>query len=153
MRWKMKELVYFRAIEKWGKDNQKLVVVEELAELSKELTKMLRVDAQHDLGNIAEEVADVEVAIELLEVIYDVKLIADIDKIKLGIKPINLIQQMQGLGCYVLSDDAYDNVLLDRMTVVKIGLNNLKDELNINRSVARWKKQKLGRLELRLLDK
>lgn len=149
----MKELVYFRAIEKWGKDNQKLVVVEELAELSKELTKMLRVDAQHDLGNIAEEVADVEVAIELLEVIYDVKLIADIDKIKLGIKPINLIQQMQGLGCYVLSDDAYDNVLLDRMTVVKIGLNNLKDELNINRSVARWKKQKLGRLELRLLDK
>ncbi|MGL5328826.1 MAG: hypothetical protein ACRDD7_06130 [Peptostreptococcaceae bacterium] len=149
----MKELVYFRAIEKWGKDNQKLVIVEELAELSKELTKMLRVDAQHDLGNIAEEVADVEIAIELLEVIYDVKLIADIDKIKLGIKPINLIQQMQGLGCYVLTDDAYDNVLLDRMTVVKIGLNNLKDELNINRSVARWKKQKLNRLELRLLDK
>lgn len=149
----MKELVYFRAIEKWGKDNQKLVVVEELAELSKELTKMLRVDAQHDLGNIAEEVADVEVAIELLEVIYDVKLIADIDKIKLGIKPINLIQQMQGLGGYVLSEDIRDKVLLDGMAVVKIGLNNLKDELNINRSVARWKKQKLNRLELRLLDK
>lgn len=149
----MKELVYFRAIEKWGKDNQKLIVVEELAELSKELTKMLRVDAQHDLGNIAEEVADVEIAIELLEVIYDVKLIADIDKIKLGIKPINLIQQMQGLGGYVLSEDIHDKVLLDRMAVVKIGLNNLKDELNINRSVARWKKQKLNRLELRLLDK
>lgn len=61
------------AIRTFGKENQKVVAIEELAELQKELTKDLR--GKPNLQKIAEETADVEIMLEQLELIYGVGLI------------------------------------------------------------------------------
>lgn len=59
-----------KAIEKWGKEAQTIVAMEECAELIKECTKMLR--GQGNIDNLIEEIADVMICIEQLEIIYDI---------------------------------------------------------------------------------
>lgn len=60
----------FGAISKNGKTNQIIVAIEECGELIQSLTKHLRSDAATDWENIAEEIADVKIALRQLEVIY-----------------------------------------------------------------------------------
>lgn len=50
------------AIEKYGKVNQTIVAIEEMAELTKELTKGLR--GEQNRNQITEEVADVYVVLD-----------------------------------------------------------------------------------------
>lgn len=59
-----------KAIEKWGKEAQTIVAMEECAELIKECSKMLRGQGNIDL--LIEEIADVLTCIEQLEIIYDI---------------------------------------------------------------------------------
>lgn len=59
-----------KAIEKWGKEAQTIVAMEECAELIKECSKMLR--GQGNIDHLIEEIADVLTCIEQLEIIYDI---------------------------------------------------------------------------------
>lgn len=57
-----------RAVQKFGKEKQLIVAIEELSELQKELCKELR-----GIGNaehIAEEMADVKIILEELDIIF-----------------------------------------------------------------------------------
>ena len=56
------------AISAFGEQGQMIVVIEELAELQKELTKMLR--GQGTADNLAEEMADVQIMLDQLEIIF-----------------------------------------------------------------------------------
>lgn len=59
-----------KAIEKWEKEAQTIVAMEECAELIKECSKMLR--GQGNIDHLIEEIADVLTCIEQLEIIYDI---------------------------------------------------------------------------------
>ena len=59
-----------KAIEKWGKEAQTIVAMEECAELIKECSKMLR--GQENIDHLIEEIADVMICITELEVMYNI---------------------------------------------------------------------------------
>jgi hypothetical protein len=58
-------------ISKFGCDSQIIVGIEELAELQKELTKQLR--GNGNINHIVSEIADVEIMIEQLKIIFNCK--------------------------------------------------------------------------------
>lgn len=69
--------VIVKAIETFGKDMQKIVAMEELAELQQALSKDLR-GKEH---NVEEEIADVTIMLMQLELMYDKRKIKEwIDK-------------------------------------------------------------------------
>lgn len=59
------------AIEAYGPDMQMTVAIEEMAELTKELCKYKRGIGSKE--HIAEEIADVEIMLEQLKLIFDVR--------------------------------------------------------------------------------
>lgn len=61
--------VYDRIIANNGYVLQKIVAIEELSELQKEITKDLRGNANDE--HIAEGMADVEIMLEQLKIMYD----------------------------------------------------------------------------------
>ena len=58
------------AIERYGKTIQTIVAIEEMSELTKELSKNLRGEDNH--GAIVEEVADVYIMLHQLTIMYDI---------------------------------------------------------------------------------
>lgn len=60
---------YTQLINHFGKRNQVIVAIEELSELQKELCKYLRDDS--DLSHLTEEMADVEIMLEQLKIIFE----------------------------------------------------------------------------------
>lgn len=58
-----------RAIRTYGQDAQKVVAIEEMAELQKEIFKDLQHSSSYD--HIAEEIADVEIMLEQLKIMYE----------------------------------------------------------------------------------
>lgn len=62
--------LYCDAIKKWGDQAQVMMVYEEMAELQKELCKNWR--GRDNIEQIADEVADVEIMLAQLELIYDI---------------------------------------------------------------------------------
>ena len=66
-----KKDVYNKAKATWGIDAQVTKAVEELADLQKELCKFILDDG--NMGNITEEIADVEIMIEQLKLIFENK--------------------------------------------------------------------------------
>ena len=79
---KMNE-TYCNIISKFEIKNQIIVAVEELSELQKELLKDLRFFEEKKLSsidNITEEMADVEIMLDQLKIIYNNK--EDIEKVK-----------------------------------------------------------------------
>ena len=57
------------AIDRYGKETQIMVAIEEMAELTKELVKSIRYDGVN-AKEVAEEIADVEIMLEQLKMIY-----------------------------------------------------------------------------------
>ena len=57
------------AIDTYGAEMQKMVAIEEMAELTKELVKSIRY-SDYNSAEIAEEIADVEIMLEQLKMIY-----------------------------------------------------------------------------------
>ena len=60
-----------RAVSTWGKEHQLIICMEEMAELTKEISKNLR-GHDNDLG-LAEEIADVEIMLEQLKLIFSIR--------------------------------------------------------------------------------
>lgn len=63
--------IYTYLINKFGKKEQIIVAIEELSELQKELCKYLRYFGKIDINHISEEMADVEIMLEQLKVIFN----------------------------------------------------------------------------------
>ena len=61
--------LYMQAVAQWGAEAQLLMVCEEVAELTVALHHYLR--GRGDMGDIAEEVADVEFMLDQLKAIFD----------------------------------------------------------------------------------
>lgn len=62
--------IYNEAIEFFGDTSQKVMVIEEMSELTKELCKDLR--DRGNIENIADELADVEITLAQLKIIYQI---------------------------------------------------------------------------------
>ena len=63
-------MVYYKAIMTYGIRAQSVVAIEELSELTKEITKQLRGIGNKD--HLTEEIADVEIMLEQLKMMYDI---------------------------------------------------------------------------------
>lgn len=72
--------IYRKLIEKFGEEKQTIIAIEELSELQKALCKCLR--GQGNFDNVVEEIADVQIMLEQLEMIFDCDLLVinEIDK-------------------------------------------------------------------------
>lgn len=78
----MNKELYDKVLNKWGLEKQLIVAIEEMAELQKELTKILR--NQGDIDRLAEEVADVEIMLEQVRYFYGLGLsVETVKKLKL----------------------------------------------------------------------
>ena len=65
--------IYSKAIEHFGKDKQLFQTCEECAELIQAISKATRYEGESYILNVAEEVADVEVMLEQVKRIFDLK--------------------------------------------------------------------------------
>ena len=63
--------IYQRLREQNGDNAQLVVAIEELSELTKEITKCLR--NKGNIDHLAEEVADVEIMVEQVKLIFNVQ--------------------------------------------------------------------------------
>ena len=71
-----KEL-YKRALKDWGKEPQMMQVIEEMAELTKEILKNIN-RKKDNIAELVEETADVEIMLGQLKCCYDIeKQVAD----------------------------------------------------------------------------
>ena len=87
-----REIIYRKAFERFGKFNQITVAIEELSELQKELCKVLR--GNMNIENVVEEIADVEIMIEQLRIMFNSD--RDIEKVK--------AQKIERLECRMLEE-------------------------------------------------
>lgn len=67
--------VLSRAIEQYGRDAQEKMVLEEMSELQKEICKNWR--GKDNRREIAEEIADVEIMLDQLKLMFDVEHLVD----------------------------------------------------------------------------
>ena len=58
------------AAERYGIRSQSIVAIEELSELQKELTKLLRGECENPIDHISEEMADVYIMLEQLKILF-----------------------------------------------------------------------------------
>lgn len=73
-----------KVIDVWGAKAQTLVVLEEMAELQKEILKNINRD-KDNIAEIIDEVADVEIMLEQLKYIYQIEnQVAERIPVKLG---------------------------------------------------------------------
>ena len=63
-------VIFNQAIDFFGFESQKIMAVEEMSELTKELAKELR--NRGNIENIADELADVEIMLAQLKIIYNI---------------------------------------------------------------------------------
>lgn len=75
-----------------GYKMQTMVAIEEMSELTKELVKFMR--GEHNTDAIAEEIADVEIMLRQMKIIYDIK-DEDVEKLMV-IKLKRLKERMEG---------------------------------------------------------
>lgn len=81
--------VYKKAIATWGQDLQLNVAIEELSELTKEICKHKR--GADNADHIAEEMADVEIMLEQMKIMFNNH--AEVARHKMG-KVIRLEQRV-----------------------------------------------------------
>lgn len=71
--------LYKKVIDEFGPAIQKVVCMEELAELQQALSK----DIRHENHNVEEEIADCEIMIDQMKLLYDIDKINEIKQQKL----------------------------------------------------------------------
>ena len=58
-----------KALQHYGANSQRIVAIEEMSELTKELCKVSR--GEENAAHIAEEIADVRIMLDQLEIMFD----------------------------------------------------------------------------------
>ena len=81
-----------KAIEVYGADSQKQVAIEEMSELVKEICKDFR--GQGNREHIIEEMADVDIMLRQLMIIYNIKPY-ELDEVKTN-KLVRLSERLKG---------------------------------------------------------
>lgn len=87
---------YGEAVRIYGKHSQLIMSMEEMAELSKELSKNIR--GEHNAEALAEEMADVEIMLEQLKIIFGNRAAVDIQKSMKLQRLANRLAADSGLG-------------------------------------------------------
>lgn len=87
--------VYKRAIEFWGEEAQKSMFYEEFGELLQAMNKYKRDDTDKNYYNIREEIADVEIMLNQLKLIYGEQQINKIKQTKIG-KLEDVLNKIEG---------------------------------------------------------
>lgn len=64
-------------INHYGTLNQKLIAIEEMAELQKAIVKHIRQESEENMNAVIEEIADVQVMLEQLKMIFSCRSKAD----------------------------------------------------------------------------
>lgn len=64
--------LYKRALKDWGKEPQMMQVIEEMAELTKEILKNIN-RKKNNIAELIEETADVEIMLGQLKCCYDIE--------------------------------------------------------------------------------
>lgn len=59
------------AVSRWGKESQSFMAIEEMAELTKALSKAYRKFGTEEIVNILEEIADVRIMLDQLQIIFE----------------------------------------------------------------------------------
>ena len=67
-----RQVVYRKAIERFGSPNQMIKAIEEMSELTKVLAKILVMGGEVSLDELIEEVADVTIMMEQLRLIFNI---------------------------------------------------------------------------------
>ena len=75
-------LILTQAVNKFGLDNQYIILIEELAELQKAITKLLRDPEKPNLEAVFEEIADVEIMLTQIKIGFYPKSIAIVNGYK-----------------------------------------------------------------------
>lgn len=70
--------ICIKALTKWGEGAQIAMVFEEMAELQKELCKHLK--GKKVTGHIAEEIADVEIMLDQMKLLFDIEKLVESNK-------------------------------------------------------------------------
>lgn len=69
---RQRQVVYLKAIERFGPPNQMIKAIEEMSELTKVLAKILVMGGEVSLDELIEEVADVTIMMEQLRLMYNI---------------------------------------------------------------------------------
>lgn len=90
--------VYISLIRKYGSQMQQDVAIEEMSELTKAIIKHRRKMASHkattiDIENIAEEIADVEIMMEQLKIIYNCEYVVEKQKELKNIRIAKMVKE------------------------------------------------------------
>lgn len=72
-RTKQEEVTFQAAFERFGEPHQLLVAFEEMAELTKAISKAIRYSREGHKTAITEEIADVEIMLEQVKMIFDIE--------------------------------------------------------------------------------
>ena len=59
------------AVTRWGKESQSFMAIEEMAELTKALSKAYRKFGTEQIVNILEEIADVRIMLDQLQIMFE----------------------------------------------------------------------------------
>ena len=91
--------VYIDAVNHFGVDSQLIVAIEEMAELTKELTKYKR--GLGTTAGIAEELADVEIMLEQLRYIFSKKVgsLSNFNQVVEAFKEQKRLRLMRVIAC------------------------------------------------------
>lgn len=66
----MSEELYKKAIDKWGKETQIIVMIEEMAELTQHLCKTNRKTNSRSWQDTVKEMVDVEIMLEQMKIVF-----------------------------------------------------------------------------------
>lgn len=102
MRSKNEELIFKTAIETFGETNQLHMLLEEMSELQKEVCKAMRFTKKMYRKKVAEEIADVEIMIEQVKMIFNVD--EDVEGWRLD-KTVRLAERLGAIPDYRGGED------------------------------------------------
>lgn len=132
-----------KAIEVYGENMQKVVAIEECSELIKEFCKRLR--GQDNKLHIAEEIADVEIMLEQLKIIYNLN-----SEDKGTYKCYNLQNVITELNVIISLINEGACIGVSDVNRLKYYLEWIKEQFSIKELVEVYKDRKIERLSTNL---
>lgn len=151
-----------QAVDNFGHAHQIIKAMEEMAELEKELCKILSepTNTAARLDNIAEEIADVEIMLTQLKIIFAIPVKLEkfppVNHPRARLMAIKIMAELQRSLCTYslgLKTEQMLQSIEKQIRKAENMTNHLKNYFAIRTLVDDWKKLKLIRLEYRLKQK